>query len=229
MFTNRGMFVGLVFRSQAEHMTRWKQSQVILHHATNHNPFFWPPTITNSSDHCTRSQLLWPQSAPINHIQPHFSTVFTPGHEERGDSCRAKCISLTFCKQTDFAALYPHYAHRMHPDVSIQETLLRARNLSLGCSSLKSRLFLVVQSLTCSTLTTISSPCHRPCHNCRHSTRCGQEHRGWKDSKKDWHTAECHRPLQTGFHWSLPGERAAWNQYQPACWGCHYLKERKHE
>lgn len=39
------------------------------------------------------------------------------------------------------------------------------KNLSLGYSSLKSRLFLVVQSRTFSILTTISFPCQRPCHS----------------------------------------------------------------
>lgn len=42
--------------------------------------------------------------------------------------------------------------------------------LSLGYSSLKSRVFLVVQSRTLSSFATISFPCQRPCHNFQSGT-----------------------------------------------------------
>lgn len=80
----------------------------------------------------------------------------------------------------------------------------------------------MVQSLTCSTFTIISSPCHRPCHNYRESTQSSAEKRIKKTDMAV--IKEFHWPHRTGFHWFLPGAKAAYNQCQPACWESHYLK-----
>lgn len=64
------------------------------------------------------------------------------------------------CKQTN--------EWRQQPRIQIFHIYELSKNLSLGYSSLKSLLFLVVQSRIFSTFTTISFPCQRPCHNCRH-------------------------------------------------------------
>lgn len=62
----------------------------------------------------------------------------------------------------------------------------RVNYRSFGCSSLKSLLFLVVQSLTCSTFTMISSPCHRPCHNCIQSSQSIKQPRSWNIIQMTW-------------------------------------------
>lgn len=63
-------------------------------------------------------------------------------------------------------------------------------NLSLGYSSLKSLLFLVVQSRTFSTLTTISFPCQRPCHSYRQEINI--ESGEWMTCTFNWPLAVLH-------------------------------------